>query len=175
MLRTPPVYCWSWAQSSLAQPETEALYQLTQLSALGTPQEMGEEAGASHWVSGTSVSQRRGLCSKPEQMASLGLSPAAVNAVIMHWNCTANVLYNLTRLREKEIKEKERYEKIWSLYFPNNYGVTLQSSVQKTHLDSLLKDGLKSPLYTPNIFQSKYAQRLPGPIESSAVLHFSET
>lgn len=111
---------------------------------------------------------KTGDYSKPEQMASLGLSPAAVNAVIIHWNCTANVLYNLTRLKKK-IREREHYEKIWSLYFPNNYGGTPQSSVPKIHLDFLLKARLKPTLY---IVQFKYAQRLPGPIKSSAVLHF---
>lgn len=108
---------------------------------------MGEEAAeTSYRVSNMSTDQNKGLYSKPEQMASLGLSQAAVNAVIIHWNCTANVLYNLTRL--KKIREREHYEKIWSLYFPNNYGGTPQSSVQKIHLDLLLKARLKTTSYT---------------------------
>lgn len=82
-----------------------------EVTALEAPQEMGEEeAETSHWVTKMSTDQNRGLYSQPEQMASLGLSPAAVNAVIIHWNCTANVLYNLTKL--KKIREREHYEKI---------------------------------------------------------------
>lgn len=61
-----------------------------------------KEAGASPRASHTAANPSRGLGSKPEQMASFGSAPAAVNAVIIHWNCTANVLYNLTRLREKD-------------------------------------------------------------------------
>lgn len=61
-----------------------------------------KEAGASPRASHTAADPSRGLSSRPEQMASFGSAPAAVSAVIIRWNCTANVLYNLTRPREKD-------------------------------------------------------------------------
>lgn len=106
-----------------------------------------EPSETSHWVSDTSTDQNRGLYSTLEQMASPELSPASVNAVIIHWSCTANVLYNLTRLKMM-IREREHQKKIWSLYFPNNYGGTPQSSAQMLHLGLLLKPRLQLLLHT---------------------------